>query len=733
MRAVVRMRPSMAMTEMALRKAIKGPGGEVLIELLSTRSSDVLKDPLEQHALLHAAMTRKADALKRARLVVKTQRLGDPDAEPEAVPDDDPLQRVFDGPNRELSGRQSRFLTALNLDTDGRAFWVFSNQTDGGYDPSQPPDVIWIIHPTFLEEKLSSDKKVLQGWRIKDGQPMTKTLDPEQVLLMRYPHPKKRFKGLSKLEALRLSVEGDFEAAAWSKSFFDNGAVPGVALTSDQPLTPEQRREEASEWNEAYRGARNAGKVAVLSKGTTMQVVNQTHRNMEFSGLHDITIDRIVAVTGTPRILIGKNERDNRATAGEVIRAWWEATLIPWLEDLSDCLQRFFRPLNDAVRSRGFRYVFEWDLSRIQAIKDLDQRLERATVALAQLGYPRAEVNRRFALGMKDRPEDGFHLVNHRLVPDTEVINNPGALIGSGREADAEEGGEKSASAGGSLPHVEVVAGAALLRKAIHTPHSYGSVFARAYDKGFRDPVERVLLKAVRSYYDAVAKKQLARIESLRKSMKADDIDASDVGDSLVSPSVWADAMKDVAPSALRKMWRRALGQLEAELDGFEVVDPADLTDQRFVRMLNRRVAEMVKLAKRDRDLLRRWLRRAITDAGGTITRTELRNAARDFFRRMKNIQGGVARAETIARTEGGIWINSLRNEAMAREGVKKHEWLTAGDDAVRDQHRSLHGEVRELGDVFARGLKYPQDPAGLASDVVQCRCVTVPVSEGEA
>jgi hypothetical protein len=62
---------------------------------------------------------------------------------------------------------------------------------------------------------------------------------------------------------------------------------------------------------------------------------------------------------------------------------------------------------------------------------------------------------------------------------------------------------------------------------------------------------------------------------------------------------------------------------------------------------------------------------------------------------------------------------------AAAPDGAS-FEWITMLDDAVRDIHRPLHGEVRAAGDPFIVGgqpLLYPGQPVGPPEVWINCRC----------
>lgn len=91
-----------------------------------------------------------------------------------------------------------------------------------------------------------------------------------------------------------------------------------------------------------------------------------------------------------------------------------------------------------------------------------------------------------------------------------------------------------------------------------------------------------------------------------------------------------------------------------------------------------------------------------------------------------------LSRAETIARTETGAVKGMIQRETYDNnefvEGVK---WITAHDSHVRLEHAAVDGDIVPKGEAFTVGgekLMYPGDPSGSASNVINCRCDTVPV-----
>lgn len=82
------------------------------------------------------------------------------------------------------------------------------------------------------------------------------------------------------------------------------------------------------------------------------------------------------------------------------------------------------------------------------------------------------------------------------------------------------------------------------------------------------------------------------------------------------------------------------------------------------------------------------------------------------------------ARARTIARTETAGALNSAEMVAARESGiVVQKEWLSQGDERVRDSHAAIDGQRVGLGEPFGNGLQQPGDQNGPPEEVISCRC----------
>ena len=77
-------------------------------------------------------------------------------------------------------------------------------------------------------------------------------------------------------------------------------------------------------------------------------------------------------------------------------------------------------------------------------------------------------------------------------------------------------------------------------------------------------------------------------------------------------------------------------------------------------------------------------------------------------------------RAKLIARDQSSKLNSALNQQRQQNLGVEEYIWRTAGDERVRDSHRSKNGKIY-------RWDSPPQDTGHPGQDI-QCRCVAQPI-----
>jgi uncharacterized protein with gpF-like domain len=177
--------------------------------------------------------------------------------------------------------------------------------------------------------------------------------------------------------------------------------------------------------------------------------------------------------------------------------------------------------------------------------------------------------------------------------------------------------------------------------------------------------------------------------------------------------------MQAAVQDAVESGWSSILSDLERayrrDLDEFDELDPAviELIAARLVKIKG----ATQTAAKRIRALL----------AEGV----EEGEALAQLQERVRTVINGLSRTQAVrvATTETASGFNGARFAAMGRAEVPRQEWLSSSDELVRETH-TIDGEVVQLGESFSNGLRHPHDPAGPPSEVIECRCVALPVLE---
>lgn len=102
---------------------------------------------------------------------------------------------------------------------------------------------------------------------------------------------------------------------------------------------------------------------------------------------------------------------------------------------------------------------------------------------------------------------------------------------------------------------------------------------------------------------------------------------------------------------------------------------------------------------------------------------------------RWRNRAVTVARTETMGAVNAGLW-RAAQIDADTRGDVAPFKvWLATDDNRTRPTHRSADGQRTLLTEPFVVGgarLLFPGDPRGPADEVINCRCVILPVVLGE-
>lgn len=670
--------------------------------------------------IAYACIDRKATDAAGIPLVV--QRTAD---DPEdLLPDSHPLVQLIKYPSPEFS--QSEFIKWLVIWSQLRGEWFLNFDSN-----TAPKEIIFWRDPQYFREQMTGGR--VSGWCYQNGN------DKEQlpkigVMHHRLPNPANPWRGQSPLQAAARNYAIDVNADSLQEDVIQRGGERSVLYKAPADTTREQREQALAQ----LRGRRNqdgtVAKDVILPNG--MDVINPQFIENDMSILESQKIqpDKICAVYGLSKSLLGMEDIDKYATFEGRLRVYFTQTLIPMLHGFESTFDRF---IMRNMTSRWHGYV-RFDLRKVPALSDsLAEKFTTASLAHAA-GLPWTVCNERFELGLDiDKiPAADVVFVSAGSVPTDALLS------------------EWAAPAGPAEP-------------AATPPQEPAPDAQDTEDDPEDDPTDGTHDGPAKGLTQAMVTKRAgdvrANVQRQVRLLKAEKAMRSD----------WKKAVSSVAKKAERAVAAATPGAnmrdvLAPAFEGFgaKAAEVAGKYHKQAATEGARSIVEIAHGKMSDREL-EVWKTRAKwrPDVANFISGREnlVRGMADDLFAdvtesaiaavadgvegdalvslvaaRFDSGPGGMNRAVTIARTEIGTAYSVARHAEMGAQGFAKHMWQTAGDEAVRDgsdpgefDHSKCDGEVVAIGENFSCGLAYPMAPGGEAGNVINCRCETIPLVPG--
>lgn len=182
-------------------------------------------------------------------------------------------------------------------------------------------------------------------------------------------------------------------------TFWNNNAMPGVILRTDQALPREVREELRSSWDSHHGGPKQAGKTAVMSHGLHADTLSASLESNQYAELRTQSLLEICRVFNMPP---HKVQELGRATWGNIESeniSFVQTTILPWLKRIEGAIERDLLPDGDGMYAE---FIVEGLLRG-----DTTTRYNAYQIGLANKWLTVDEVRRMENLGpMPDMPED---------------------------------------------------------------------------------------------------------------------------------------------------------------------------------------------------------------------------------------------------------------------------------------------------------------------------------------
>ena len=522
-----------------------------------------------------------------------------------------------------------------------------------------------------------------------------------ELIPLLYFDPFNEYVGLAPLTAARLSVEQYYNMSSWNSAYFKGGIRSDLIIKYKKRLTADQRKDVHKAIRQYSNAVDNGRDGVLLLDGSDYDVDKGLNsisvKDLDFMEGSQLTREDICSVFGVPPALVGIFRYANYANTKEQRKIFWEQTALPKMNYLLELLQvLYFDEFFPGVK-------MGWDLTGVSVLKLTEK--EKALVA-------------------KMYRDTGKTWDEIATILDAPELAGPEPVAEGEPPAVEEEPVEPEA--GDTEPTTE-------------------TSFPRR-QRGFPVNTEKALYDEYRAAVNTLLGPIEKRWSFLVKAM------VTQIGDAMVAKlehgqppqvmeGIWMGAWKEFAHPIVKSAMVFGYNTVHTEVTGKGV-------SSAVVKAIPRSVKELVpieELLTRGDDLeafenavevytsrtvdisaaLARDMNTAALEiyrAGGTVQ--DLRKALK---RMVKETYEG--RHLTIARTVNGGAYNGARHSAMKRAKAERIKWISARDSVVRTSHANVDGQIIVFGEQFSNGMRYPHDPYGPASEIINCRCTTVVVA----
>jgi HK97 family phage portal protein len=282
--------------------------------------------------------------------------------------EDHAVQELFANPNTVMTRFILWYETMVRMELNGSCGWYIPQGVAG------IPGEVWPLPLTksaTLAPRISSRAEIT-GWGYKDGNVST-MFRPEEIIFHKYPHPGSPFKGMSPLLAQTEPYDIDLYISRAQRHLFENRAVIGLNLHTDQTLQPEQAKELMEFLNEQYAGVTRTGSNLVTHSGLKAQQMTMTNKDALVGDVAKYAREKLISAYDLSEGQLGLVSDVNRANMEALNETFVNECLKPKTMLLEENIESKLLPMYDEGLSADFQLP---DVgSREIELKEIDTRI----------------------------------------------------------------------------------------------------------------------------------------------------------------------------------------------------------------------------------------------------------------------------------------------------------------------------------------------------------------------
>jgi HK97 family phage portal protein len=226
-------------------------------------------------------------------------------------------------PNPYQSAQDFRTAVFTDFVLEGNAFIHF--------------DGVFMYHlPASSVEILTDERTFIRGYKYNGFVEFKES----EVFYFRDLSSESIYRGSSRLESADRSIKLVYSMQTFQESFFDNGAVFGLVLTTENTLSQVAKEKTVQYWLQKYSAKGGGKRPVILDSGLKPHQLAETNfRDMDFDTSIKTHAEKIMQSIGVPPILL---QGGNNANISPNLRLFYLETVLPINRKFVSALERYF-------------------------------------------------------------------------------------------------------------------------------------------------------------------------------------------------------------------------------------------------------------------------------------------------------------------------------------------------------------------------------------------------------
>lgn len=185
--------------------------------------------------------------------------------------------------------------------------------------------------------KVVSDKKTFISHYEYEDQTR---FEPNEIMHVKDNNYHTIYRGASRLKPALRTMKALLNMRDFQDNFFKNGAVPGLALQTDERLNERHKEKMLNEWKSRYKPTTGGRRPVILDGGLKVAAIsNVNFKELDFQNAIGENEKIVLKALGIPPILL---DGGNNANIRPNHRIYYLETVLPIIEKMNSVFERFF-------------------------------------------------------------------------------------------------------------------------------------------------------------------------------------------------------------------------------------------------------------------------------------------------------------------------------------------------------------------------------------------------------